>query len=142
MTSPHVPPQAITAAADVMPGLTREHAIQVATEALEAAAPHLAAYDPRDFSLTASDLRAVADRLYDCADSRLDPMDDVSARFGPIRSHLRGLADALDEEAQPCTALATAKSAGVAHGDSEPRYVNGATVAEDVREDRWRDATT
>jgi hypothetical protein len=53
------------------------------------------AEDPRDFGLTADDLRAVADRLYDVGDSRLDPLQDVSARFGMIRSHLRNLADAI-----------------------------------------------
>jgi hypothetical protein len=53
--------------------------------------------DPRDFGLLAEDLRAVADRLYDAGDPRLDPMDHVSARFGTIRSRLRGLADAIEE---------------------------------------------
>jgi len=52
--------------------------------------------DPRDYGLTAADLRAAADRLYDHDDPRLDPMQDVSARFGLIRSRLRGLADAID----------------------------------------------
>lgn len=52
--------------------------------------------DPRDFGLTAADLRAVADRLYDAGDTRLEPMRDVSARFGMIRSHLRSLADAIE----------------------------------------------
>ena len=32
--------------------------------------------------------------------------------------------------------------AGSAQAASEPRYVNGATVDEDTRDDRWRDATT
>ena len=56
--------------------------------------------DPRDYGLTAVDLCAVADRLYDAGDSRLEPMRDVSARFGHIRSRLRGLADAIDQEAR------------------------------------------
>lgn len=52
--------------------------------------------DPRDYGLTAADLYAAADRLYDTGDPRLDPMRDVSARFGHIRSRLRALADAID----------------------------------------------
>ena len=72
---------------------------QAVVVALSAAAPLMAACDPRDFGLAGEDLRSVADRLYDCADSRLDPMHDVSVRFGQIRSRLRGLADALDQEA-------------------------------------------
>jgi len=38
-----IPQGAIDAATEVMPGLTREHAIQVAREALEAAEPHIRA---------------------------------------------------------------------------------------------------
>jgi len=59
--------------------------------------------DPQDYGLTAADLHAVADRLYDAGDVRLDPMNDVSQRFGMIRSRLRGLADAIgeDEHEQP-----------------------------------------
>ena len=55
--------------------------------------------DPREFGLTATDLRAAADRLYAPADTRLDPLEwtgDQQARFGQIRSRLRGLADAID----------------------------------------------
>jgi hypothetical protein len=43
--------------------------------------------------LTAADLDAVAGRLYDPGDPRLAPMDDVSARFGKIRSRLRDITD-------------------------------------------------
>ena len=57
--------------------------------------------DPREFGLTADDLRAAADRLYDATDQRLEPMTQVSARFGHIRSRLRSLADAIDPAATP-----------------------------------------
>jgi hypothetical protein len=57
--------------------------------------------DPREFGLTADDLDAVADRLYDVGDVRLRPMTGVSERFGMVRSHLRGLADAIREAVQP-----------------------------------------
>ena len=55
-------------------------------------------FDPREFGLNADDLDAVADRLYDPGDKRLEPMADVSARFGMIRSHIRSLADAIREK--------------------------------------------
>lgn len=55
-------------------------------------------FDPRQFGLSADDLDAVADRLYDPGDKRLEPMADVSARFGIIRSRMRGLADAIRNE--------------------------------------------
>jgi hypothetical protein len=51
--------------------------------------------DPREFGLSAGELDAVADRLYDPGDKRLDPMADVSARFGKTRSRIRAIADAL-----------------------------------------------
>ena len=51
-------------------------------------------FDPRQFGLSADELNAVADRLYDPGDKRLEPMADVSARFGMTRSHIRVLADA------------------------------------------------
>jgi hypothetical protein len=53
--------------------------------------------DPRDFGLTAEDLRAVADRLYDLDDPRLEHEDRISERYGLIRSRLRSLADAIEE---------------------------------------------
>jgi hypothetical protein len=52
--------------------------------------------DPRDYGLTAADLRAVADRLYDASDPRLEPISDTSVRFGRVRSRLRALADAIE----------------------------------------------
>lgn len=52
-------------------------------------------FDPREFGLSADDLDAVADRLYDAGDKRLEPMTGISARFGKIRSHIRALADAM-----------------------------------------------
>lgn len=55
-------------------------------------------FDPRQFGLSADDLDAVADRLYDPGDKRLEPMADVSARFGMTRSHIRGLADAIRDD--------------------------------------------
>jgi hypothetical protein len=61
----------------------------------------MTAEDPRDFGLTAADLRTAADRLYQPGDSRLDRVEatgDVTAEFGRIRSRLRGLADAIDPE--------------------------------------------
>lgn len=57
------------------------------------------AEDSRDYGLTAADLHAAADRLYPPDDPRLDGIDwmhDAAARFGRIRSRLRGLADAID----------------------------------------------
>ena len=55
--------------------------------------------DPRDFGLTAADLRTAADRLYPPADSRLDRAAGTwgeAVEFGRIRSRLRSLADAID----------------------------------------------
>jgi len=57
--------------------------------------------DPREYRLTAADLRDAADRLYVPGDPRLDPIEwthDTQVRYGLIRSHLRGLADAIDRE--------------------------------------------
>lgn len=57
--------------------------------------------DPREFGLTAADLRTAADRLYPPADPRLDPVAGTwgeAAQFGHIRSRLRDLADAIDPE--------------------------------------------
>jgi hypothetical protein len=57
------------------------------------------AEDPRDYGLTADELRLAADRLYPPSDPRLDliiPDLDTRVRWGRIRSHLRGLADALE----------------------------------------------
>jgi hypothetical protein len=56
--------------------------------------------DPRDFGLTAADLRLAADRLYQQGDERLEQEDlspDEAGRYGSIRSRLRGLADAIEE---------------------------------------------
>jgi hypothetical protein len=55
------------------------------------------AEDPRDHGLTAEDLHAVADRLYDPDDSRLEAMTRVSVKFNTIRSRLRALADAIEQ---------------------------------------------
>jgi hypothetical protein len=55
--------------------------------------------DPRDYGLTAADLRTAADRLYQPGDPRLcrcAGSHAEAARFGLIRSRLRGLADAID----------------------------------------------
>ncbi len=55
--------------------------------------------DPRDYGLTADDLRAAADRLYAPDDSRLDAIEWTHAaqvRYGRIRSRLRSLADAIE----------------------------------------------
>jgi hypothetical protein len=55
--------------------------------------------DPREFGLTAAELRTAADRLYPPADSRLGRVEDtwaVAVKFGRIRSRLRDLADAID----------------------------------------------
>ena len=55
--------------------------------------------DPREFGLSAEDLHAAADRLYAPGDDRLDVLTwdhEMQVRYGLIRSHLRGLADALD----------------------------------------------
>lgn len=55
--------------------------------------------DPREFGLTAADLRDAADRLYAPVDDRLGRLDwthGMQARYGQIRSRLRGLADAVD----------------------------------------------
>lgn len=52
--------------------------------------------DPRDYGLTAADLRAAADRLYDHDDTRLDHMHNASVTFGRTRSRLRSLADAIE----------------------------------------------
>ncbi|MGH3162563.1 MAG: hypothetical protein ACRDOC_11800, partial [Streptosporangiaceae bacterium] len=57
--------------------------------------------DPREFGLSAADLHDAADRLYDPADTRLDPIEwtpEAQARYGRIRSRLRGLADAIGTE--------------------------------------------
>jgi hypothetical protein len=63
--------------------------------------------DPREFGLTAADLRTAADRLYPPADPRLDRAAgtwDEAAQFGRIRSRLRDLADAIDpQEGNPMT---------------------------------------
>ena len=55
--------------------------------------------DPRDYGLTAADLRDAADRLYAPDDDRLEPIawdHDTQVRYGQIRSRLRNLADAID----------------------------------------------
>jgi hypothetical protein len=68
--------------------------------------------DPREFGLTAADLRTAADRLYPPGDPRLDrvgaggmPIETgvagtwgEAAEFGRIRSRLRDLADAIDPQ--------------------------------------------
>lgn len=55
--------------------------------------------DPRDYGLTAADLRAAADRLYAPDDPRLDAIEwthETQVRYGQIRSHLSALADAIE----------------------------------------------
>lgn len=63
--------------------------------------------DPREFGLTAADLRTAADQLYPPADPRLGRTAGTwgeAAQFGRIRSRLRGLADAIDpQEGTPMT---------------------------------------
>jgi hypothetical protein len=59
--------------------------------------------DPRDYGLTADDLRDAADRLYAPGDPRLTPIEWTHAaqvRYGQIRSRLRGLADAIENRRQ------------------------------------------
>ena len=53
--------------------------------------------DPREFGLTAEDLRAVANLLYTPGDPRRMPWGSASERFGGIRSRLRLMADAIEE---------------------------------------------
>jgi len=56
--------------------------------------------DPRDFGLTADDLRAAADHLYEAADTRMPRAGwthKKQVRFGQIRSRLRSLADAIEK---------------------------------------------
>jgi hypothetical protein len=55
-------------------------------------------FDPREFGLSADELDAIADRLYDSGDKRLEPMVNVSARFGRTRSRIRSLADAIRDD--------------------------------------------
>jgi hypothetical protein len=86
--------------------------------------------DPREFGLTAADLRDAADRLYEPGDDRLDRIDwthDTQVRYGQIRSRLRSLADAIDrppcEHARPDPAdmrasLATARAVLAADPDA------------------------
>ena len=55
--------------------------------------------DPRDYGLTASDLRDASDRLYGPGDDRLAAIDwthGTQVRYGQIRSRLRALADGID----------------------------------------------
>lgn len=54
--------------------------------------------DPREYGLTADDLRIAADRLYQPGDWRMDDTEDTpaEAQYDRIRSALRALADALD----------------------------------------------
>lgn len=59
--------------------------------------------DPRDYELTADDLRTAADRLYPPGDQRLAAVEhshETASRYGQIRSRLRTLADALEADAQ------------------------------------------
>jgi hypothetical protein len=61
----------------------------------------MTAEDPREFGLAAADLRDAADRLYAPGDDRLDPIGwtyGTQVRYGRIRSRLRGLADAIEED--------------------------------------------
>jgi hypothetical protein len=61
---------------------------------------HAQPEDPRDYGLTAGDLRDAAGRLYPPGDPRLDVIDwthATAARYGLIRSRLRGLADAIGD---------------------------------------------
>ena len=60
--------------------------------------------DPRDYGLTASDLRDAADLLYAPGDDRLGLIDwtlGAQVRYGQIRSRLRALADAIDPGEDP-----------------------------------------
>jgi hypothetical protein len=75
--------------------------------ATTAARVELLTEDPREFGLTAADLRTAANRLYQPGDSRLAPVTYThgeAVRFGRIRSRLRDLADAIDpeERSAPC----------------------------------------
>jgi len=63
----------------------------------------MSAEDPRDYGLTAADLREAADLMYEPGDRRAEPTPwthDQQVRRGQIRSRLRSLADAIDAEAQ------------------------------------------
>lgn len=60
--------------------------------------------DPREYGLTAADLNAAADQLYDPGDPRREPVEwtwETQARYGQIRSRLRGLADAIENAQTP-----------------------------------------
>jgi hypothetical protein len=57
--------------------------------------------DPRDYGLTAANLRAAANGLYPPGDPRLRPWAGghaEAAEAGRIRSRLRALADAIDPD--------------------------------------------
>lgn len=72
------------------------------------------AEDPRDFGLTAADLRAAADLLYPPDDPRFQPLGWTlaeQARFSRIRSRLRGLADATEEHPVPSITVSGGGSA-------------------------------
>ena len=54
-----------------------------------------------DFGITAGDLRTAADRLYAPGDQRLDRIEwthEAQVRYGTLRSRLRSLADAVEED--------------------------------------------
>ncbi len=59
--------------------------------------------DPRDYELSADDLRIAADRLYPPGDPRLAAVEhthETASRYGQVRSRLRTLADALEADVQ------------------------------------------
>ena len=59
-----------------------------------------ACQDPREYGLTAADLREAADLMYAASDQRAETVTwthEQQVRRGQIRSHLRGLADAIDD---------------------------------------------
>jgi hypothetical protein len=76
----------------------------------------MTAEDPREYGLTAADLRAAAERLYDADDSHPEPMDGrVSERSGTMtldeRAHLPPRLTP-DELAEHLEVLAAARTHG------------------------------
>jgi hypothetical protein len=66
--------------------------------------------DPREFGLTAADLRAAADLMYSRDDDRLAAMEwnhAAQVRTGRIRSRLRAMADAIEAQADLADDIAT-----------------------------------
>jgi hypothetical protein len=96
--------------------------------------------DPREYGLTAADLRTAADRLYPPGDPRLDPVahtHEVAVPFGRIRTRLRGLADAIDPK-QDTAAARDADERAAAH---EAALTAIALVEARMRDDRERAMT-